>query len=484
MSKRHLLEAEIATCERELGFLGAAVREDGVKKKRDLIISTGDISDIDGFFALAKYAQTGADVIFVMNYPAYLDHTDKFKEMDPGLGYRYNTTTFLESSHKNIEAGIDIIVEDAGKKLANCQYQFYLSALSNCGWPNVPDPDAVKLLMTNVGYLMAKSVWDSVETSGKGTLYFCVGGINTHNPFHNDAIKNEMHLYSESLYPEVLALPIHRTTEGLVFDTKGEYVDGIKTLYENADRVFIDFNGSMAFFNDKWMNILLETPGKICGVFVMGGVYSDEVSRTMPSRVNVINRFSCATMNQLYHPMKTSWFFSCMRFLGASIYIIANNEVDRIENADKNIKVAAESNWVRLFMESNGIFSDILYNLACIYYSTNAPPKAFDYYTALALVGAMSAGVTKYPARTMFISPTYGTAVISDNFSWGYACEEYYNNNDTGDDVPRKQSFRDEHELVKKIKCIWFRVEIVKFNVTNYVISISPTIPTVSPPGK
>ncbi len=41
-----------------------------------LIISSGNISDVYGFFALAEYAKTGADVLFVMNYPAYIGVQD------------------------------------------------------------------------------------------------------------------------------------------------------------------------------------------------------------------------------------------------------------------------------------------------------------------------------------------------------------------------------------------------------------------------
>ncbi len=101
-----------------------------------LIISTGDISDVDGFFALAEYSKvrwilqtlkiqvlnlqvhqiqyanfhlvwlclvflvhmldpkTGADVIFVMNYPAYVGVENLDESYDiyhPGLGYKYTS---------------------------------------------------------------------------------------------------------------------------------------------------------------------------------------------------------------------------------------------------------------------------------------------------------------------------------------------------------------------------------------------------------
>lgn len=53
-----------------------------------LIISTGDVSDVDGFYALAEYAKTGADCLFIMNYPAYVDDPpipNKNNKGDPGL---------------------------------------------------------------------------------------------------------------------------------------------------------------------------------------------------------------------------------------------------------------------------------------------------------------------------------------------------------------------------------------------------------------
>lgn len=40
---------------------------------RTLIISTGDISDADGFLGLSEYAlKTTSDILFIMNYPAFL----------------------------------------------------------------------------------------------------------------------------------------------------------------------------------------------------------------------------------------------------------------------------------------------------------------------------------------------------------------------------------------------------------------------------
>jgi hypothetical protein len=86
-----------------------------------LIISSGDTGDVDGFFALAEYSkvtffvavvailvglnkllhlfQTGADVLFVMNYPRYVEETandPEFPLKNPGLGFQYSSEQVIE----------------------------------------------------------------------------------------------------------------------------------------------------------------------------------------------------------------------------------------------------------------------------------------------------------------------------------------------------------------------------------------------------
>jgi len=71
--------------------------------KRKLIINSGDISDADGFYAIAKYAKdTDADVLFIMNYPGYMrmEHIDPGVQ-EQGLGYRYDTGTYLRAQKQD-----------------------------------------------------------------------------------------------------------------------------------------------------------------------------------------------------------------------------------------------------------------------------------------------------------------------------------------------------------------------------------------------
>ena len=73
---------------------------------RKLIINTGDISDIDGFFALAEYAKTGAAVLFIMNFPAYFNVSNKVSEHinQFGLGYTYSMNSILQSTKQRFSS--------------------------------------------------------------------------------------------------------------------------------------------------------------------------------------------------------------------------------------------------------------------------------------------------------------------------------------------------------------------------------------------
>ena len=75
-------------------------------RRQHLIISTGDISDVDGFLALAEYARTGSSCLFIMNYPAFLDPSiseshPETKNAD-GLGFTYGCHTVMPNKHSSL----------------------------------------------------------------------------------------------------------------------------------------------------------------------------------------------------------------------------------------------------------------------------------------------------------------------------------------------------------------------------------------------
>ena len=121
----------------------------------NLIISTGDISDIDGFFALNEYVKTDNKVLFVLNYPAYLNNVEIEKETinDNGLGYVYNSNILFEEV-RELE-----IMKKNNHLTINEQF---------------------KKAFTNIAFEISKKV---IEEKYLDNLYFCIGGINSINPF-------------------------------------------------------------------------------------------------------------------------------------------------------------------------------------------------------------------------------------------------------------------------------------------------------------
>ena len=136
-----------------------------------LIISTGDVSDVDGFYALAEYAKSGADCLFIMNYPAYVDvktpapmKNGESGLLASGLGYQYPAQDLLTKNTPPVSAFAN--GDDAHKKL------------------------------TNFAYSMAKYVWE--EAKPRGELFFEIGGTNSVNPFSAKAIKIEPKVYGDA----------------------------------------------------------------------------------------------------------------------------------------------------------------------------------------------------------------------------------------------------------------------------------------------
>ncbi len=349
----------------DLGVTGFASHEG----RKTLIVSTGDISDIDGFFALAEYAKTGSDVLFVMNYPAYInvseDRVDpKFESLNPGLGYKYSARCVHEATtaaHPDAQQYIDFI--DSYKTSAN------------------DHNDVMKRALTDLAYTMANSVWEEAGSSGRGDLMFCIGGINAVNPFSEKSIKNEVLVYS-SLIPQLSKKlePI----QGHIYNSQGE-----QRLLESVDwtdysEVYMDFNGSMAFWSEHVRSIFSseQIVKRIKGVFIMGGVYSETLPVTMPSIEGVLNRFSSATMNQLYHPQKTANFFAFVKQFQIPTWTISNNVVQDIKD---DVGIAAFLSW-------NGLKGEKLKELALAHYNSpyKPPKKPYDYYCALALTSVLN----------------------------------------------------------------------------------------------
>ena len=358
--------------------------DESTKYANKLIISSGDISDVDGFFALAKYAQQpDTDVIFVMNFPAILGNqkTPTGPELnEAGLGYTYDTTTYLNACTESL------------KSLSTLKYNELLKAYSTR-----PDKEAFRAALSDMAFNICHKVFYEQKNQKKngGNLFFCIGGINSINPFSKEVLKNELFEYAEL---DIDKKKLLTTTEGDIIDTSGRSMS--KFVFASYNNIKIDFNGSMAWFSPEWEKILHEVRDKIRGAYVMGGVYSDCSPQTMPAMPGILNRFSCSTMNQLYSPIGTVKFMEFLKSHTIKTFIISNNESCSVK---KEYKV---------FLKNNGIEGDFIQKISTAYYESHYKPprKPFDLYAALALV----AETPNSEKRKVFYDSIFGTFVIGD----------------------------------------------------------------------
>ena len=416
------IDAELSRCQEQLRMLTAPVG-------RKLIISTGDISDADGFFALAKYAQTGADVLFIMNYPAYIDTPldEKESECPFGMGYRYNIQTITD---KWIVDHPEVIGHPMHTKLQTIKkiQQFF------------------KRVFSTLAHEMAFQTWEASETTGN--LYFCIGGVNDIDPFSTLSCSHELFIYRD-LYPanEIVSLP----TEGLFFGRHTQCKGSVHDHVHSYDEIYMDFNGSMAFLNVQWEQTLLRciAARKLKAVVVQGGVFSHEAPKTVHAIPGKLNRMSCATMNQLYSPSKTSVFFQLLQNTGVHVYVAANNVTHTLQKTD----------W-KPFLDANGIVNPYLERICGIYYPTKANAKLFDFYTALAVSRLIDGHAFCATASQLFYEPIYGVSILGDG-DWKSTRDAFKRA------IPedKKDAYKQELETLDTIQCTSIPIKQLKFNL-------------------
>jgi hypothetical protein len=374
-----------------------------------LIINSGDIGDVDGFFALAEYAKTGADVLFIMNYPAYFNADQSVSEHinDFGLGYSYNV--------------MDILNMTRLKYSWNEKYKGYIDLLGRFGISDLFADDVAvrfKKAYTWLALVMCQAVWAQCKPlykgKAKGALHFCIGGVNDIDPFYLGEANNEVYLFSDliktqspSSYVVNGASTEFDFEEGMLIGLSGNSALTIETLVEKFQEIYLDFNGSMAFLNPRWCAVI----DKICkdrqaaGAFIQGGIYTNTTPKTAPARKNVINRLSCSTMNQLYAPKKSGLFFQLMAANNVRMYVVANNDVNEMSDYQR-------------FFSANDIHSDIIQSYADIFYASREEVriKPYDFYVALLVSSLMQDAKvidTKAIYYKLFYNSDYAATLIT-----------------------------------------------------------------------
>ncbi len=107
----------------------------------------------------------------------------------------------------------------------------------------------------------------------------------------------------------------------------------------------------------------------------------------MPSIPNTLNRFSSATMNQLYHPQHTADFFAFLAQHRIPAYTVTNNAVGDLTTYSDSERKVRSLVGIESFLSANDLDNHWLKRFAVAYYESryNPPRKPFDFYVALAL---------------------------------------------------------------------------------------------------
>jgi hypothetical protein len=445
------IDKQIQECQSELNFLGPQY-----SASKSLIISTGDISDVDGFYALAQYAKTDADVLFIMNYPAYLgsgiNSSEDAKAL--GLGYEYDTSLYLKYSN--------ILLKTAEDEVAVQKFMAYSTLVKTFSAKGRTPAEILKYALTALAFSMAKKVWDAVDSPSKGTLHFCIGGINEINPFSHRALKNEAFVYASMVDYTLVTGKLSGLDprDAMTSDTRN--TGNCLELLDNRTSIYIDFNGSMAFLDSFWECKLCEVRSSIKGVFVLGGVLANEAPLTLPPVKGILNRLSCATMNQLYAPSRTAAFFALMGSCGIPVYMIPNNVVGDLGSTPEK---RADSPW-KSFLSANGIGIQVLNDMASLFYNSgyNAPVKPFDFYSAFALTTFMATDELQYADRKLHFDDVYGVSLISSDANWENVVKSYREKTTSGTKYNgNEEAFDSEADLLKGLKPRFMDVRVLNF---------------------
>jgi hypothetical protein len=421
----------------------------------------GDLSDIDGFMALPLYKATGADVMFIMNYPAYLacdDDTVNGRSFE-GRGFNYGVKNYVAALDAKIGTRKGVLNKGNGKQTPLTPNYLELKDKYKLASPS---PSGMWRCLMDTAYVLCKKVWESTtSTNPAQKLYFVDGGINTVNPFSADWSNFLPAIYYDDVTQlngmfSGANLPSEQyqkrvNAQHQVFAVEEAKTQLVDTPYDNIiaeyDSVFMDMNGSAAFyeagvFRDE------KFKGKIKGLHVMGGVNAEDAPQTIPPNENV-NRFTGATMNQVYAPEKAldllrDLSFHVYTYKNASgenrlaklpIVVTSNNTVNNFPNvkafpANGDAYTLLYKNLFYTGRVSLSRNSDaILQGLANKFYSNqvfSTRPKPYDMFSALSLVTQLTRGVVDSPESNLYFNSDYGLSYITPPERGGLPAEGIY----------------------------------------------------------
>ena len=118
------------------------------------------------------------------------------------------------------------------------------------------DNELMKAALTDVGFELSRKIWEQLPSpKGRGTCTFCIGGINSITPFSSKSAKNEILVYAQHVAEDAPKIDPQEMT---LYDKHGKELSeqDLTHFLSVYDEIYMDFNGSMAFFQKEWKECL------------------------------------------------------------------------------------------------------------------------------------------------------------------------------------------------------------------------------------
>jgi len=414
-----------------------------------LIITSGDISDADCFISLADYAKnTDADILFIMNYPAYFNYP--YEKIHEGTD---------DETFKN---GFNYGLKEILKRDFNSNLDFYkLLNISNIDDQKNYDNFFYSYMF--VSYSLINKIFNEAKKiSGKrGNIFFKNGGINSFNFMSSSKIKNELILYKDYVITNIIFIPlISYEYKSILFQYEYNIED-----YDKYQEIYFDMCGSVPFYKYKNIKNIFERfirLKKLKGFYIMGGVLGNLEPNTMiPNIQNSINQ-QIATANQIYSHNEYIELLKLFNINKIPIFIIPNNSI--LEDDDINTHlISLFDNHINLLKICN------------IYYYNNKG-KPFDYIVSRLICNHINdpnlySNDIKEKQLILYYDINYGSSIIVNKI---YNQDELllincFNN------IREKDKFN--FSIDNPINCFVYKIENANYsNKNDYLIYNKPIL--------
>lgn len=414
-----------------------------------LIITTGDISDIDGFICLADYVKnTDADILFIMNYPAYFNYDyDKKDDSDIQYGFNYGLKELLEKTFERYK-------------------NYYQSILGINNIDDISNKEQFFKAYLLISRLIVKQIFDEAKGIHKNNqLIFLDGGINSNNFLSSYSIKNELILYKNYIEEFIIVKKIN-----LNINTDNLFNKPLNPInYDKYQEVYIDMCGSVSFYKySNFITLFDYIKTKIKGFYIMGGILSNAIPLTMPITKEYLKNLrkpTQATANQYYSPDEYINLLGFIKSNNIPIFVIPNNSILNDNNIIPHIQ--------KLFP-----YHYHLIKLCRIYYEKNNG-KPFDFIVSR-LISKHINNSSSYlrhisnPKSYLYYDYNYGSTILTDKKINEYENLICFNN--------KLDVFKFNFDFKNPIECFLFKINKIDYNEhieNDYSIYNEPVITNV-----